>query len=224
MFEDHKDKKGNGIKTMKDFLVQINHTETVSTGSIEDWMTMGRILKEHGLGMKDFKNEQEALAAVRHICAQNAEQHNYAPKEEALDDKFMVFSKFWYVIDKGRDSTSTGSTLKLMKATGQIKNAAQLAEGMVFMEGLGFQDDKEIGEPKIENVKAEALGKQLELLKTSYLTLNVCIFARMCVYLYIYNVLGATQLLEPSKRMSRNRLSKIKSSRNQLSKTAMECN
>ena len=186
MFEEHKDKKGNGIKTMKEFLVQITHTETVSTGSIEDWMTMGRILKEHGLGMKDFKDEQEALAAVRHICAQNAEQHNYTPKEESLDDKFMVFSKFWYVIDKGRDSTSTGTTNKTMQATGQIKNAAQLAEGMVFMEGLGFQDTKAIGEPQVVNVKAEALGKQLELLKTSYLTLSVCIFARMCVHVYIY--------------------------------------
>ena len=59
-------------------------------------------------------------------------------------------------------------------------------KGMFFMEGLGFQDDKELGEPKVVNVKAEALGKQLQLLQTSYLTLNVCIFARMCVYLYIY--------------------------------------
>ena len=227
LFEEHKDKKGNSIKTMKEFLVQITHTETVSTGTVEDWMTMGRILKEHGLGMKDFKDEQAALAAVRHLCKQNAEEHGYGSPPEALDKDFMVFSKFWYVIGKGRDSTSTGSTSKSLQATGQIKNAAQLAEGMVFMEGLGFQDTKAIGEPQVVNVKAEALGKQLELLKTSYLTLNVCIFARMCVYLYIYiyiYVLGATQLLEPSKRMSRNRLSKIKSSRNQLSKTAMECN
>ena len=67
MFEEHKDKKGNSIKTMKEFLVTINHTETVSTGKIEDWMTMGRILKEHGLGMKDFKDEQEALAFL-HGC------------------------------------------------------------------------------------------------------------------------------------------------------------
>ena len=186
MFEEHKDKKGNSIKTMKEFLVQITHTETVSTGTVEDWMTMGRILKEHGLGMKDFKDEQAALAAVRHLCKQNAEEHGYGSPPEALDKDFMVFSKFWYVIGKGRDSTSTGSTSKSLQATGQIKNAAQLAEGMVFMEGLGFQDGKEIGEPKVVNVKAEALGKQLELLKTSYLTLNVCIFARMCVYLYIY--------------------------------------
>ena len=157
---------------MKEFMVQITHLDEVKSGKVEDYFTMGQILEVYGQRTQDFKNINEALAATRHLCKKNAEDYGYAEKPEYIDKAFPQFSKFWFVKSNGKTTTNISVTQKQLSQAGELKSVSQLKDAMVFMEGVGYDKDAAIeghAAGKIANVKHEALIKQVELLKMTYL-------------------------------------------------------
>ena len=172
MFQDNKTLGKESLKFVKTFKVAVEHTDDTSVGHNEDWFPMGKILEFFGQGVKDFKTMDEALEAVRYLCAENRREHGYEEKPELLDDKFPQFSKFWYVKSLGKDKIHKQSVHKRLEQASDLKNPAQLEQGKMFMEGMGFDEPPD--EPskltgQVENAKAADLKKVVELLKPPYL-------------------------------------------------------
>ena len=66
-----------------------SNEDTTEVGSNEDYFPAGKILNEHGCSWKDFKEPEEALARVRHLCALNSKEHGYEPKAATLTNNFI---------------------------------------------------------------------------------------------------------------------------------------
>ena len=129
---------------------------------------MGKILESYGQTLKDFTSIEDALTAVRHLCAKNREEHQYDEKPEYVDDNFLAFSKFFFVMSKGKVQEHKQVVHKKLEQTVDLKNIAQLDEAKIFMEGIGYNSVDEAA-PKVENAKAIELKKNVELLKFSHL-------------------------------------------------------
>ena len=171
LFDEHKAAKGGSLKFIKDFLMTVVHTDEVRVGTTEDYYSMGQILDSFGQKTKDFDSVEEAIDATRHLCRKNAEEHGWSleAKPESIDKEYPMFSKFWFVMSKGKETSNISTTKKQLSQNSGLKGVGQLEQAMVFMEGVGFKDgEEEKGEGKIENVKHEELAKQVELLKISY--------------------------------------------------------
>ena len=80
----------------KTFNMHVTAEDNTEVGSKEDYLPAGKILNEHGCSWKDFKEPEEALARVRHLCAMNSKEHGYEPKAEVIDDVYPEFSKFFF--------------------------------------------------------------------------------------------------------------------------------
>jgi len=148
----------------------VTHDDVTTVGTKEDWYPMGVILQSFGQKVSDFSDTNEALGAVRHLCAQNQQEHGYGEKPELLDDKFPQFSRFWFVMSLGKKQENKQNVKKQLEQHVDLKNLKQLEEAKVFMEGMGYKE----GEPssssvQLENAKAMDLKKEVELLKSSYL-------------------------------------------------------
>ncbi len=102
LFQDNKLMGKDSLKFAKVFEVKLDHVDTTTIGSKEDYFPMGDILQKHGSKLSDFKTPQDALEAVRHLCAKNREQHGYEEKPEKVDEKFPQFSEFWFVFSLGK--------------------------------------------------------------------------------------------------------------------------
>ena len=172
MFQDNKSLGKDALKFAKSFKMGVEHTDDTAVGNKEDWYPMGKILEAFGMGFKDFKTNEEALEAVRHLCAQNRKEHGYDVKQELLDETYPQFSRFWFVMSLGKKKVHKQSVSKQLLQNTDLKNLKQLEEAKLFMEGMGFDEVKD--EPgkasgHVENVKAADLKKAVEMLKRPYM-------------------------------------------------------
>ena len=157
----------DSIKFAKTFQVSLTHTDTCTVGSVEDYYPMGTILEKFGYSVQDFETVDKAMAAVRHLCEKNREEHGYGVKAEILDEKFPQFSRFWFVESKGKQESHTQHTVKKLEQEGEIKNLAQLQQAKMFMEGRGCAEGSGESSVKIENLKHVEIMKCVELMKSS---------------------------------------------------------
>ncbi len=102
LFQDNKSLGKDALKFVQNFNMSVDHQDTTRVGKKADYHPMGFILKEFGQGVHDFKTMDEAVAAVRHLCAKNIQEHGYEEKPEILDEKFPQFSRFWHVWSLGK--------------------------------------------------------------------------------------------------------------------------
>jgi len=167
LFQDNKNTGKDSLKFAKTFAISLDHNDITSVGTKEDWYPMGHILKEFGQSVQDFKSMDEALAAVRHLCAQNREEHGYEEKPESLDAKFPQFSRFWFVFSLGKEQKHTSNVQKKLAQDVDLKNIKMLETAKVFMEGLGFSEGSDSSGVQVENEKVAELTKAVELLKLS---------------------------------------------------------
>jgi hypothetical protein len=168
LFQDNKGSGKDALKFAKDFQLTINHTDTTTVGPKEDFYPAGAILKEFGHSFADFKDADEALAAVKHLCDQNKAEHGYEEKTPYIDDKFPQFSKFWFVKSLAKTHEHAQLTAKELKQNCPLKNVGQLEQAKLFMEGMGFNEEASTSNVKIENEKAGGLKKEVELIKLPY--------------------------------------------------------
>ena len=172
MFQDNKSLGKDALKFAKSFGMSVEHTDDTLVGHKEDYFPMGKILETFGMGLKDFKTNEDALEAVRHLCEENKKEHGYEEKPELLDPKFPQFSRFWFVMSLGKDKVHKQSVTKKLEQKSDLKSIKQLEEGKCFMEGVGWEEPKdEPGKPsgQVENAKAADLKKAVELLKPPYM-------------------------------------------------------
>ena len=169
-FQDNKQLGKDALKFSKNFNMSVEHNDVTTMGTQEDFFPVGKILEHYGQTLRDFPSIEDALTAVRHLCAKNREEHQYDEKPEYVDDKFPAFSKFFFVMSQGKVQEHKQVVAKKLEQTVDLKNLAQLEEAKVFMEGMGYNlvDD---GAPKVENARAIELKKTVELLKFSHLIL-----------------------------------------------------
>ena len=151
--------------------MHVTAEDNTEVGSKEDYFPAGKILNEHGCSWKDFKEPEEALARVRHLCAKNQKEHGYEPKAEAIDDEYPEFSKFFFCFSLGKTQTHVGSQKKELSGSSGLKDMKQLESAKAFFEGLGFEGDGAAAESsvKIENAKYQELKKELDAAKTACL-------------------------------------------------------
>jgi hypothetical protein len=195
LFEDNKKLGKDALKFSKHFKMHVEHMDTTVVGTMEDYYPMGRILQEYGQTVGDFKNDGDALEAVRYLCARNQAEHGYENKPEGLDEKFPRFSKFWFVFSKGKSSEHSSQIAKKLDQDTDIKNLEQLQQAKIFMEGLGFQEEAASSTVQVENEKSVELKKATELVKLTLLIAPVLFSigdsrspptVYVHIYIYIY--------------------------------------
>ena len=169
LFQDNKLLGKDSLKFAKTFNMSVEHNDVTTMGTQEDFFPVGKILEHYRQTLRDFTSIEEALTAVRHLCVKNREEHQYDEKPEYVDDKFPAFSKFFFVMSKGKVQEHKQVVQKKLEQTVDLKNIAQLEEAKIFMEGIGFNSVASDAPPKVENAKAIELKKNVELLKFSHL-------------------------------------------------------
>ena len=169
LFQDNKLLGKDSLKFAKTFSMSVEHNDVTTMGTQEDFFLVGKILEYYGQTLRDFTSIEDALTAVRHLCVKNREEHQYDEKPEYVDDKFPAFSKFFFVMSKGKHQEHKQVVHKKLEQTVDLKNIAQLDEAKIFMEGIGFNSVASDAPPKVENAKAIELKKNVELLKFSHL-------------------------------------------------------
>ena len=171
LFQDNKLLGKDSLKFAKTFNMSVEHNDVTTMGTQEDFFPVGKILESYGQTLRDFTSIEDALTAVRHLCVKNREEHQYDEKPEYVDDKFPAFSKFFFVMSKGKVQEHKQVVQKKLEQTVDLKNIAQLEEAKIFMEGMGYNSVGEAAPSgvKVENAKAIELKKNVELLKFSHL-------------------------------------------------------
>ena len=145
--------------------------DNCEVGSIEDYFPAGKILQEHGVAWKDFKDSEAALTRVRHLCARNASDHGYEPKAEVIDEAYPEFSEFFFCFSLGKKQVHFGAQKKELSGSSGLKDMKQLKGAKTLFEGLGFDEAGAADEStvKIENAKYQELTKELDAAKTACL-------------------------------------------------------
>ena len=160
LFQDNKNLGKDSLKFAKTFSIGVQHNDVTTVGTKEDYFPMGQILAQYGQSIKDFASEGEALEAVRHLCAKNREEHQYEEKPEKLDEKYTGFSRFWFVMSMGKTAEHKQTETKNLEQQVDLKNIAQLEEAKVFMEGMGFNEERSVSSVQVEHAKAGELKKK----------------------------------------------------------------
>ena len=166
-FQENKGKDKDALKFVKTFSMKVKNTETVQLSQNAKWCSIGTILECEGIkgGFQDYDNFEEALAAVRHLCAINRETHRYDEQPEQLDATHPEFSRFWYVIQGAKTSVVEDLTEKQLKQECDLKDGQTKQVQDMFMEGMGYQDTDTSTVVAIKSAKSIELDKALELIK-----------------------------------------------------------
>ena len=159
----------DALKFHKSFEVTVKHADVTSVGGVEDMYPMNTILEKcGGRRVHEYPIVEEAMAHVRHLCAINQRDYGYAAKEEAIDEAYPEFSKFWYKFSLGKEEKNISTQSKELVAKGDVKTIGQLHATKVFMEGMGFDetaDQADDSSVKIESVLYAELKQKVELLR-----------------------------------------------------------
>ena len=159
----------DSLKFAKSFEVSVAHCDTTTVGGVEDVYPMNVILEKCG-GRKvhEYPSVEEALTHVRHLCAINQKDYGYEAKDEAIDEVFPQFSKFWYKFSLGKEEKNVSNQTKKLVAKGDVKTLGQLSAAKVFMEGMGFDegdDQADDSSVTIESVLYAELKQKVELIR-----------------------------------------------------------
>ena len=166
-FQDNKSLGKDALKFTRAFAMQVNNTDIVSLAETANWYSIGTILETEGIkgGIQDYPNFEEALGAVRHLCAINRAMHNYDEQPEQLDATRPEFSRFWYVIRGAKTSVVQDITQKHLKQECVLKEGQTKQVQDLFLEGMGYQDTGTSTVVVIQSAKSIELDKALELIK-----------------------------------------------------------
>jgi hypothetical protein len=169
-FKNDKHLGKDALKFHKTFEVKVNHQDVTMVGCLEDMFPINTILTRCG-GRKvhEYASVDEAITHVRHLCAINQRDYGYEAKEEAIDEKYPEFSKFWYRFSLGKEEKNVSTQSKELVAKGDVKTIGQLAAAKVFMEGMGFDetaDQADDSTVQIESVLYAELKQKIELLRS----------------------------------------------------------
>ena len=143
MFQEDKFKGKDALKFVKNFECALEHQDKTTIKQREDMFPIGLILAEYGQKVQDFPSVEKALAAARHLCKLNRQEHGYEEKPEFIDKEFPQFSKLWFVFTSGRETENAQVVSKKLHQNAPVKTTSQLEQAKVFMEGMGF--DEEVG-------------------------------------------------------------------------------
>ena len=157
------------LKFIKQFEFAVTHSDTTEVGDVQDMYHMNVILEKCG-GRKvhEYDSLEEAMTHVRHLCAINQKEYGYEPKDEAIDEAFPQFSKFWYKFSLGKQEKHVSTEKKMLSAKGDVKTLGQLASAKVFMEGMGLDegdDNADDSSVTIESVLYAELKQKNELIR-----------------------------------------------------------
>ena len=169
LFQDSKSLGKDALKFAKTFSIGVKHNDVTTVGTREDYFRVGMILAEYGQSIKDFGSENDALEAVRHLCAKNRAEHHYEEKPGPLDEKYTSFSHFWFVMSMGKTQEHKQTVSKNLEQKVDLKNLAQFEEAKLFTEGVGLNTERSASSVQVEHTKADGLDKKNELLKQPYL-------------------------------------------------------
>ena len=85
----------------------------------------------------------------------NMLNHKVQFKSNRMNEKFPLFSRFWFVFSIGLKEVHTQTTEKELEGVSDYKSFAQLEQGRVLMEGMGWDEGAGSGTgASIENEKA----------------------------------------------------------------------
>ena len=168
MFSQGQDKGKGSAEAMKfhfEFSGHIEHHERAMWKTQEDWMGVGEILQLHGRSVAEFADEEAAFQDAKYLSEKNSQEQGWdlADYPPQVDGVKKVYSKFWFQKSDGKVTTIEQDQYKKLEGTCVAKNLKQVEEGMVFMEGLGFQPEST--GVAIEYVSHSELQLQLEKLK-----------------------------------------------------------
>ena len=168
-FNNDKNLGKDALKFAKCFEVSVTQSDTTTVGGVEDMYPMNVILEKCG-GRKvhEYPSVEEALTHVRHLCAINQKDYGYEAKDEAIDEAFPQFSKFWYKFSLGKEEKNVSNQTKKLVAKGDVKTLGQLSAAKVFMEGMGFDegdDQADDSSVTIESVLYAELKQKVELIR-----------------------------------------------------------
>jgi hypothetical protein len=159
----------DALKFHKTFELKVNHKDTTTVGAIEDMFPINTILtKCGGRKVHEYPSVEEAITHVRHLCAINRKDYGYAAKEEAIDEVYPEFSKFWYKFSLGKAERNISTQSKELVAKGDVKTIGQLSATKVFLEGMGFDETADQADDStvaIESVLYAELKQKIELLR-----------------------------------------------------------
>ena len=149
---------------MKNFQMKVSCDTATTIAFNEDYYSMGEILDKFGKRMSEFPSVDDALTAVRHLCAINQAEYEYEKKAERIDEKFPEYSKFWYRFSKGKHDENKTTCSNVLRQRSEIKTWRHLEQARLIMEGAALGEIAgEIVQPKVASVKwAEEPGAELQ--------------------------------------------------------------
>ena len=149
---------------MKNFEMKVSCDTATTIAFNEDYYSMGEILDKFGKRMSEFPSVDDALTAVRHLCAINQAEYEYEKKAERIDEKFPEYSKFWYRFSKGKHDENKTTFSNVLRQRSEIKTWRHLEQAKLIMEGAALGEiTGEIVQPKVASVKwAEEPGAELQ--------------------------------------------------------------
>jgi hypothetical protein len=179
LFEAGKALGKDGLKFMKNFQMKVSCDTATTIAFNEDYYSMGEILDKFGKRMSEFPSVDDALTAVRHLCAINQAEYEYEKTAERIDEEFPEYSKFWYRFSKGKYDENKTTCSNVLRQLSDIKTWRQLEQSKLIMEGAskltmeGAALGKKAGEivqPSVGSVTWEAepyaeLQQNVKLLK-----------------------------------------------------------
>jgi hypothetical protein len=94
-----------------------------------------------------------------------------------------MFSKYWYVVSKGKTTASCQNNQKVLQGAANIKNVAQIEGAQAFMEGIGWSEPSTVG---VENANLEKVAQMVSKLKKTYLSTSDPDAQHMCMRRFVY--------------------------------------
>ena len=156
IFEAGKALGKDGLKFMKDFQMKVSCDTATTIAFNEDYYSMGEILDKFGKRMSEFPSVDDALTAVRHLCAINEAEYEYEKKAERIDEEFPEYSKFWYRFSKGKHDENKTTCSNVLRQRSEINTSRQLEQSKLIMESVALgKIAGEIEQPKVVSVKWE---------------------------------------------------------------------
>ena len=146
----------DGLKFTKNFQMEVSCDTATTIAFDEDYYPMGEILDKFGKRMSEFPSVDDALTAVRHLCAINQAEYEYEKKAERIDEEFPEYSKFWYRFSKGKHDENKTTCSNVLSQCSDIKTAGQLEQCKLIMEGGALGNEAgEIVQASVGSVKWE---------------------------------------------------------------------
>jgi hypothetical protein len=146
----------DGLKFTKNFQMEVSCDTATTIAFNEDYYPMGEILDKFGKRMSEFPSVDDALTAVRHLCAINQAEYEYEKKAERIDEEFPEYSKFWYRFSKGKHDENKTTCSNVLRQCSGIKTRRHSEQAKLIMEGAALGDMAgKIDQPTVASVKEE---------------------------------------------------------------------